>query len=100
MMNEVKKIACPRCGSSNVLSQQNLSIINKIKVKTRGHGFFWWLLFGIFYLIWVLCVWTFKAMYWLFIGWWVDLIKKSKEKKEREKVVHVCQDCGYRWETK
>lgn len=94
------RIACPKCGSNNVLSQQNLSIVNKIKVKASGHGVLWWLLFGMFYLIWLCGVWIFKATYWLFIGWWVSLIKKGKEKKEREKVVHICQNCGYRWETK
>jgi predicted nucleic-acid-binding Zn-ribbon protein len=90
---------CPKCGSEDVKSEQKQAVNVSVKMK-RGNGCLWWLLLGWIYLIYVMFVWLIKAMYFIFIGWWTTMIKKHKQAVESRTVVHVCQNCGYRWETK
>jgi len=89
---------CPKCGSDNVRVEQKAKNIS-VKMK-RGNGCLWWLLLGWIYLIYVMCVWLFKAMYFCFIGWWVAIIKKHNEKAGANTVVCLCQNCGNKWEVK
>ncbi|MBQ7278532.1 MAG: hypothetical protein IJR17_04960 [Clostridia bacterium] len=89
---------CPNCGSSNVRSEQKQApvIVNN---KLKSHGFLWWLLLGWIYLAYILVKAVFKAIFFVLIGWWTNKIKKDKQERERKAIVHICQDCGHRWET-
>ena len=89
---------CPKCGSDNVRSEQKQITNIKVKMK-RGSGCLWWILLGWIYLIYVMFVWLFKALYFCCIGWWVAILKKSKQNSEARTVVHICQNCGYKWDT-
>lgn len=89
---------CPKCGSGNVLSQPKQAMNITVKMK-RGNGCLWWLLFGWLYLSYIALVWMFKFMYWLCVGWWVDIIKKSNQARLANTLVHVCQNCGHKYES-
>ena len=91
-------MVCPNCGSTNVRSEQKQIINNNVKIK-RGNGCLWWLLLGWLYILYIAVKWFFKILYFIFIGWWVALIKKNKKSEESRTVVHICQDCGHKWET-
>jgi len=90
---------CPKCGSENIRTEQKQLGNISVKMK-RGNGCLWWLLLGWIYLLYVMFVWIFKMMYFLLIGWWVKIIQKTKQSKDARAVVHICQNCGNRWETK
>ena len=90
---------CPRCGGSSVSSEQRQAVNVSVKMK-RGSGCLWWLLLGWIYLIYVMFVWTFKIMYLICIGWWVAILQKRNKEKYNNAVIHICQNCGNRWETK
>ena len=80
---------CPKCNSENVKVQ----IVTDTQLKTKHHSF----------------------LYWVFIGWWLELIlwffltiprllialfmPKSKKIVQKHKSMAVCQECGYNWET-
>jgi predicted nucleic-acid-binding Zn-ribbon protein len=87
-------MVCPKCGSTNVQSEQKQVANDNIKFKT-GNGCLWWLLLGWLYVLYL----ALRLVYYIFIGWWVSLIQKSKKNKEDRTVVHICQNCGYRWES-
>lgn len=90
---------CPKCGSENVTSEQRQAVNVSVKMK-RGNGCLWWLLLGWIYLIYVMFVWMFKIMYFICIGWWVAILQKRNQAKHNNAVIHICQNCGNRWETK
>ena len=83
-------MTCPKCKSENVSTQ----VVNTVKLKNKHHGILWWLLGG---WIW----WIFK---WLFftIPALIFAIFGSKKQKavNKQKIVCVCQSCGYSWDLK
>lgn len=89
---------CPNCGSANVRSEQKQApvIVNN---KAESHGFLWWLLLGWIYLAYILIKGLFKGLYYICFGWWINRRKKAKQERESRTIVHICQDCGNRWET-
>ena len=78
---------CPKCGSTNILTQQQ----SDFQLKTKHHGIFWW----------------------IFIGWWWVPVKwivffplsllakifapKRQRLKQSNYTQSVCQACGYAW---
>lgn len=92
-------MTCPKCGSENVASEQKQAANITVKMK-RGNGCLWWLLLGWIYLIYVAIVWIIKAMYFICVGWWLAILKKHKQSVDAKTVVHICQNCGNRWETR
>lgn len=92
-------LRCSHCGSNNVRSEQKQ--VTNISVKMKpGNGCLWWLLLGWIYLIYVMFAWMIKLFYFMFIGWWVAILKKHQQSVNARTVVHICQNCGFRWETK
>ena len=89
-------MTCPKCGSENVKSEQKQAV--HITVKKPHNGCLWWLLLGWLYIIYIVIVYLIKAVYWVCFGWWIGIIKKHKAKVESQKIVHICQNCGYHWE--
>lgn len=90
---------CPKCGSNDVKTEQKQLSNLSVKVK-RGNGCLWWLLLGWIYLIYIAFVWVVKLTYFACVGWWVKIIQKKKQEKESKAVIHICQNCGNKWETK
>ena len=88
---------CPNCGSEKV----QLSYISK------NHGCLWFLLFGLFYVIWVMIKWIIGLIILICFDWWMAIIKESQEKGvvwESKKWfsgktrVYYCHDCGYNFQ--
>lgn len=78
---------CPHCGSKNI----NIQIVTESKLKTKHHSIF----------------------YWLFIGWWLELLlwffltiprllififmPKKQKLTQKQRKIAICQNCGYSW---
>ena len=56
---------CPKCGSYKV----------QLSDERSKHGCFWFLVFGILYLIWIPIKWCIGVMILLLFDWWMALIK-------------------------
>lgn len=91
---------CPKCGSENVLIQrEQTTTVGATKVVgQKKKGCFNFIMGG----------WIVSLLYWLFIGWWKNLIFGKREKgaksvhagKTFNKTVAVCQNCGHTWKVK
>ncbi len=80
-------MVCPRCGSTNVLTQQQTDY----RLKNKHRGIFWWLLIGWW---WVPVKWIFltvPALFFKIFG------HKRQKLVSRAYVVSVCQNCGHSW---
>lgn len=81
---------CPKCGSENV----NVQVINEVELKNKHHGFFWWILWG----------WYWVPIKWLFLTLPALILKLFGHKKQKvkniQKTMCTCQNCGKTWETK
>ncbi len=78
---------CPKCGSEHV----NTTVVNEVKLKDKHKGIIWWLFVGWW---WVMIKWLFFTLPALIIA----IFKPKKQKAiNKQKTVHVCQDCGYSW---
>lgn len=79
---------CRKCGSENV----RIDVINEQELKTKKHGWMYWLLFG----------WLIDLMLWLFLTLprLVYMLFRPKRYKmtNKQKSVAICQDCGHRQE--
>ena len=78
---------CPRCGNNNT----NVQLTNQVFLKTKRKS----------------------ALYWLFIGWWLELflwffltiprllillfVPKNKKIINKTNKTAVCQNCGNSW---
>lgn len=86
-------IKCPRCGGVRV----------QLSSERSKHGFLWFLIFGVLYLVWIPIKWTIGLTILLF-DWWMAIIKgimnkgyvwKSKGFFTTTKKLYYCHDCGY-----
>lgn len=80
-------MVCPKCKSENV----NVQITNRVKVKTKHHGLFWWLFIGFW---WVPIKWMFftlPALLFAIFG------RKKQKVVNKEIKTCVCQSCGHSW---
>lgn len=109
-----RQMACPRCGSSNIIVHNT----EKQHFK-QGHGCLGLIFFGIYYVFWLVIKWTCKivvvGLYWLCVGWWYAAYCKMKGKNRttpqfivnltrkrgkmyNDTITHgVCQSCGHTW---
>ena len=87
---------CPKCGSNHVMMVSDKS----------KHGCLWTILFGIYYIAWLLCKWCVGLMVFLCYDWWMFAIKKIQKKGHvwqcrkwfaMSKQVYYCHDCGYQF---
>lgn len=85
---------CPKCGGSHV----------QLSNETSKHGCLWTILFGIYYLIWVLIKWTVGLILFFLYDWWMALIHaaagkghiwQSKKWFSGTRKIYYCHDCGY-----
>lgn len=86
-------IKCPKCGSSKTQ-------LTRAKSK---HSILWLILFGIWWIMWLMVKWMIGCTIFLFYDWWMMIIKKSSGKgyvpaskgwftfSKRE---YYCHDCG------
>ena len=87
----VKK--CPKCGS-------NKTQLTSDKSK---HGILWFILFGLYYVFWLMCKWMVGLCVLLCYDWWMAIIAKSRGKGyvfkskgwfEFSTKKYYCHDCG------
>lgn len=85
---------CPKCGSTRV----------QLSNERSKHGFLWFLLFGIYYLCWIMFKWMIGFLVLCCYDWWMALIKASQGKGHvwlskgfftGVKRIYYCHDCGY-----
>jgi hypothetical protein len=85
---------CPKCGSTKV----------QLQIQKSKHALIWFILFGIWWGMWVMCKWCIGVMIWKFWDWWMALIKKSQDKGyvyksagwfSGQKRIYYCHNCGY-----
>ena len=85
---------CPRCGSTRV----------QLSNERSKHGCLWTILFGIYYIFWVIIKWIIGLLVFIFWDWWVAIIKtasgrghvwQSKKWFSGRKYIFYCHDCGY-----
>lgn len=78
-------MTCPKCKSQNV----NIQAVTTVKEK-RKKGLFYWLFIG----------WWWELLAWLFLTIPKLLVALFSKKTKTVSKVHseaVCQNCGYRW---
>lgn len=84
---------CPRCGSTKV----------QLSSERSKHGFFWLILFGFFYLTWVMIKIFIAFMVFIMFDWWMAAIKKSQGKGysyyskriiTNKPKIYYCHNCG------
>ncbi len=85
---------CPKCGSSNV----------QVSNVSNSHGCLWTILFGIFYIMWVLIKWMIGLIVLLCLDWWLAIISASRGVGyvwkchswfSGKKTVYYCHNCGH-----
>ena len=88
-------LKCPKCGSEHV----------QLSNERSKHGCLWFVLFGLWYVLYVVCVrWMIGLMLLICYDWWMAIIKKAQGKGyvwqcrkwfSGKKRVFYCHDCGY-----
>ena len=85
---------CPKCGSQRV----------QMSSTSKSHGCLWMLLFGVFYVFWVIFKWIIGLMFLICFDWWMAIIKSSQNKgyvwqAEKwfagDRKYYYCHDCGH-----
>lgn len=85
---------CPKCGSTKV---QLSNVENK-------HGCLYTVLFGAYYIAWLLVKWTIGLWILICYDWWMAIIKQvsgkghvwqSKRFFSNSKRTYFCHDCGH-----
>ncbi len=95
-------MACPKCGSENILYQREQTgsvgaSTNTVVIKEakKSRGCLYWFLGG----------WITDLMWWLAIGWWWKLLFGGRKRgglnfnagKTINRTMAVCQNCGHSW---
>lgn len=90
-------MTCPKCKSENVTVQSvqtgtvGKDTYNAPKKKSC--------------ISWILGGWIIDLLFWIFIGWWKNLLFGKRRKigtktgwrKARYKTMAICQNCGHSW---
>ncbi len=87
-------VKCPKCGSENV----------QLSNEKSGHGCLWIILFGWFYIFWVMIKWCIGFLVFILYDWWMFIVKKSGGKGHiwkcrkwfsANRKTYYCHDCGH-----
>ena len=87
-------IKCPKCGGIHV----------QLSNERSKHGCIFAILFGIYYVIWVMIKWLIGLIVLLLYDWWVAIIHsccgkghiwRFKKWFSTTKKIYYCHDCGY-----
>ena len=85
---------CPKCGSEKV----------QLSNERSKHGCLKYILFGLFYLCWVMMKWFIGIFVFILYDWWMAIVKKasgkghvwqSKRWFSGTKKTYFCHDCGH-----
>lgn len=87
-------VKCPKCGSTHI----------QLSNERSKHGLIWLILFGLFYLIWIMFKWIMGLMVLICIDWWMAILKSRQGKGyvwlskgffTGTKKIYYCHDCHY-----
>lgn len=87
-------VKCPKCGSTKV----------QLSNELKKHGCLWFILFGIYYIFWVMIKWCISLMVFFVYDWWMAIVKKATGKGHVWQVkkwfstrskIYYCHECGY-----
>lgn len=87
-------VKCPKCGSEKV----------QLSNESSKHGCLWTILFGIYYIFWVMIKWTIGIILFFCLDWWMAIIKsvsgkgyvwQSKRLFSNNRRTFFCHSCGY-----
>lgn len=85
---------CPRCGSQQV----------QLSNERSKHGCLWLILFGIYYICWIVLKWMIGFCVFVCYDWWMVIVKRASGKGHvwqckkffsNTKKVYYCHHCGY-----
>ena len=85
---------CPKCGSERV----------QLSNERSKHGCFWFLVFGIYYIFFLMFKWTVGMFIFIFYDSWMSIVNKSSNKGyiwhcrkwfSGNKRIFYCHECGY-----
>lgn len=86
-------VKCPNCGSTRV----------QLSNERSKHGLLWFVLFGVFYIMWIIFKWFIGLCVLIFFDSWMFFLKKAQGKgyvfKSKgwfsgNKRIYYCHDCG------
>lgn len=63
-------VKCPKCGGTHV----------QLSNERSKHGCIWFLLFGIYYICWVMVKWIIGLMFFICYDWWAAIIHSAAGK--------------------
>lgn len=87
-------VKCPKCGSTRV----------QLSSERSKHGCLFAILFGVFYVAWILAKWIIGILIFIFYDWWVAIIQRDNDKGHvwqskkwfaNSKRIYYCHDCGF-----
>ena len=87
-------VRCPKCGSTQV----------QLSSERSRHGCLWTVLFGVYYIFWVMIRWMIGFMVFVMWDWWMAIIKSIMRKGHvwqcrkwfsGTRKVYYCHNCGY-----
>lgn len=87
-------VKCPKCGSKNV----------QLSSEESKHGCLFTILFGVFYIFWVIIKWMIGLCILIFYDWWMAIVHailkkghvwQSKRWFSNRRKIYYCHDCGY-----
>ncbi|MGN1163454.1 MAG: hypothetical protein ACI4S4_01475 [Candidatus Ornithospirochaeta sp.] len=87
-------VRCPRCGGDHV----------QLSSERSKHGCLWFILFGIYYIAWILVKWTVGISVLILWDWWMAIVCallgrgyvwKSRGWFSTTKRIYYCHDCGH-----
>lgn len=89
---------CPKCGGSHT----------QLTDESSKHGCLWTILFGIYYIAWVMVKWMIGLMIFVCYDWWMAMIHaimgkghvwQSKKWFSNRERTYYCHDCGCNFRT-
>lgn len=87
-------VKCPKCGDTRV----------QLSNETSKHGCLWTILFGVYYICWVLVKWMIGLCIFICFDWWMAIVQKSSGKGyvwqskkwfSNKKKIYYCHNCGH-----
>lgn len=84
---------CPQCGGTHV----------QLTSERSKHGCFWLILFGVYYVFWIMIKWIVGLLLFLLYDWWMAIVHaccgkghvwQCKKWFSGVKRVYYCHDCG------
>ena len=87
-------VKCPKCGGTKV----------QLSNEESKHGCLNTVLFGLLYVLWLICKWTIGLMIFVLYDWWMAIVHKSSNRGHvwqcrrwfsNKRRIYFCHDCGY-----